>query len=882
MEKMNAGQKIFQQTSDETNIDSRAILPADHPLLEKFQKALKEHLLKINNRLSDEIDEIDHNIGRLKKEQENVGERLYDYQQEAEQQKEMLDEYNERLNEVSEKRLKNEINASKLKRDYVGLTNKFQEASRNHEDKLLELTQTRLLENNISKWAQEMEDEVKAAKRVVSKDKQSQLAVSQQKRQMDLLLLNLEGEVKRRDQELAAINEQIKDQNGKLEFLNRNLSDGNADLNGLQSELKRLIGAWREVISQIQLKDEVLAKLRRELNDEMQNHKLIQSNIEGTKRATAKEMEQNEKLESFKLRLENDFDLLEQKLEKELNDQTKLMSDVSKMSALVEQTETDLSRANIEGQLIENNLRTLRKRLEKQSTQKIEIEEKILELLQDQITTDSASNIRSKLLKEIQGQRRNAELNMYTTEYQLSQVLLELEKWKGQLSKSRENADRLKGDYDAAMEKSASLDEEIKAMEKSINAKVKSYDMMGRQLEKLIEAAGGLELDPNELKVKSLEKKLADLEIETREAQNFWLRLQKHVVNLSEKRSLQQAKISLTSKQLLVIEQKNMRIDSQYEALKKKDRAIEQEVKNLTTRVDQLSTSLFQKKTYHEVEEANCQNSHAALLDKLKEREISFLALQQELSDREKEIERTEQLMLEKHHEALSWETKWKLAEEARKYQHAELAATGEIGLIKSEIHRMEVRYNQLKRAQEKLSQDMESCVGHRDHVYEKACAREKLPDHKGCSKKSGYYRATELKNKLKQVRNETISVERNIADVTIQKDEMLSELKKLKDTIDNERLQDSLLQSEIEQTILMKQENLENIVRMQQRAKRYKGLINAKQMPKIRNEAVLQSDLERQLEIRNHLLSLLESLLNDFPDHKYNIKRVLQTLKNN
>ncbi len=194
MDKVNAGQKIFQQSSDETN-DARAILPADHPLLQKFQKALKEHLLKINNRLSDEIDEIDHNINRLKKEQENVGETLYDHQQEIEQQREMLDEYNERLNEVSEKRLKNEINASKLKRDYAELTNRYQEASRNHEDKLLELTQTRLLENNISKWTQEIEDEVKAAKRVVSKDKQNQMAISQEKRQMDLILFNLEGEV---------------------------------------------------------------------------------------------------------------------------------------------------------------------------------------------------------------------------------------------------------------------------------------------------------------------------------------------------------------------------------------------------------------------------------------------------------------------------------------------------------------------------------------------------------------------------------------------------------------------------------------------------------------------------------------------------------------
>lgn len=195
MEKTNAGQKIFQQSSDETN-DARTILPPDHPLLQKFQKALKEHLLKINNRLSDEINEIDHNISRLKKEQENVGESLYDHQQEIEQQKEMLDEYNERLNEMSEKRLKNEINASKLKRDYLDMTSKFQEANRQYEEKLLELTQTRLLENNITKWTQEIEDEVKAAKRVVSKDRQNQVAISQEKRQMDLILFNLEGEVR--------------------------------------------------------------------------------------------------------------------------------------------------------------------------------------------------------------------------------------------------------------------------------------------------------------------------------------------------------------------------------------------------------------------------------------------------------------------------------------------------------------------------------------------------------------------------------------------------------------------------------------------------------------------------------------------------------------
>lgn len=64
--------------------------------------------------------------------------------------------------------------------------------------------------------------------------------------------------------------------------------------------------------------------------------------------------------------------------------------------------------------------------------------------------------------------------------------------------------------------------------------------------------------------------------------------------------------ISDSFSELLVIEQKSMKIDSQVDTLQKKDRDIMQEVKNLTTRVDQLSSLLFQKKSYHEVRLCVC------------------------------------------------------------------------------------------------------------------------------------------------------------------------------------------------------------------------------------------------------------------------------------
>lgn len=68
--------------------------------------------------------------------------------------------------------------------------------------------------------------------------------------------------------------------------------------------------------------------------------------------------------------------------------------------------------------------------------------------------------------------------------------------------------------------------------------------------------------------------------------------------------------------------------------------------------------------------------------------------------------------------------------------------------------------------------------------------------------------------------------------------------------------------------------------MRIQHRAKRYRSLLSVTQLPKCRNEAKLIADTDRQQEINNHLVSVLDTLITEYPDQKMNIKRVLQTLR--
>lgn len=74
--------------------------------------------------------------------------------------------------------------------------------------------------------------------------------------------------------------------------------------------------------------------------------------------------------------------------------------------------------------------------------------------------------------------------------------------------------------------------------------------------------------------------------------------------------------------------------------------------------------------------------------------------------------------------------------------------------------------------------------------------------------------------------------------------------------------------------------QNLEVIVRLQNRAKRYRAIVQTQQIPKNRTESVIDIQFEHNKDISMNLISILEDLLHEFPEHKFSIQRVRQTLK--
>lgn len=235
---------------------------------------------------------------------------------------------------------------------------------------------------------------------------------------------------------------------------------------------------------------------------------------------------------------------------------------------------------------------------------------------------------------------------------------------------------------------------------------------------------------------------------------------------------------------------------------------MQRDLSKLLHDLDRLSANLYEKRHFNDVEGNEFEFKHRSLVNRLKENETAIVRLEQELADRHREVEEKKELVLDKHREALSWETKWKMVDETKRYRDEEHSNASEITSMKAEIHRMEVRYAQLKRAQEKLAQDLENCVAHRDHIFDSAQIRSKMTNAKPTkSRSTDEHRICEIKSKLRNVQAEIGKVQKNVRTALANKEQVLADIKAKRDALEEEKNQESMMQKEIEQSVLLKQE---------------------------------------------------------------------------
>ncbi|XP_058799375.1 coiled-coil domain-containing protein 40 [Phymastichus coffea] len=865
-----------------SNVDENLkILDPDDPLMKRFQDALKSHLLRIDNKLSEEIRELEIAIKDANKTREDEGVALYDVQQEAARQEAAIENYKDMLAEVINLRSDTEERLKIIKETHKKINDEFQ-GKKSKASKLLQSIESLdMLQRQFSKWQDELSGNVTISQRISEKDAAVQRELLFQKQQKDYILYKLEDEVWRLQSEIRDIDEQLQIKDQEKIALSQTIADANADLEGLKKEHKTLYSAWNSVLNLISQRDKINEEIiveQRKIRDSLQN---LQAQVDKLKKDSSKEMESNERLTALQSRIGEEIKTVKKLYDADKDKYMHLELNFVKVSKLVEQSEKEFNVVQTEYDSIVHEEKSLIKELSKYENQKRELEDDVIIKLDDKVTHDKAIRHLNKLLHESKDFNLENELNLTRLENAYGKSLLELEKINALL-------DNEKFDLDVAEKRNFEKQKDIEKLQ----IESRNYDMLLKQkerkivllnkkIEEILVSTGKEESNPLDLKIKSMEKNIEEIEGKIKRAQQFWLRQQGFMFSLSQQRDLQMQELGVISKEIMLMEQKNMKLEMELEKQEKEEVNMNRIMNALQQRLLQINIRLTsQKEMKNELEDKNnmVKNEY---LKSLKDAEMELIKLQSDIKElNDKKISLKEELKFSQQ-ESLSWEKKVHLASETTKSYKEERNAGGDIALMKSEIHKMEMRLSYLRKAQEKLVQDMEFCISRRDNIIDEAMAREKKnPKSQHNQRIVLRKRLDDQKMKIKQINKEMKQMDNKIANVEAEQNKLLEYLNEGQKLLrENEDIVPDI-EKQIIEAELIKHHNLEVLVRKQRKVNMLRDLKNGCYKLLIKNEIAVNDEWQKQQEINGSLQQIMKQTEHDFPLLKNEIRKILLTLE--
>lgn len=165
-----------------------------------------------------------------------------------------------------------------------------------------------------------------------------------------------------------------------------------------------------------------------------------------------------------------------------------------------------------------------------------------------------------------------------------------------------------------------------------------------------------------------------------------------------------------------IYEQKKLRLNNQVQVHQKEIRQLEVAKKNLDGEMGKLNDLLHNNKNQREKLKKQNVNTQQEFKQKLRDLENESIRLENNISSLKDQKAQILADIVEYERQVLLWERKIQLEKEMQDALDPTIGQT-EIVAMKKEIHRMELRYEQLRKKQEEMIKDMERSVFKRETI---------------------------------------------------------------------------------------------------------------------------------------------------------------------
>ncbi|XP_053903334.1 coiled-coil domain-containing protein 40 isoform X2 [Malaclemys terrapin pileata] len=853
-----------EESEEETQL---IVLDPEHPLMRRFQAALKNYLSKQMEKVTMELRELTVATKQGKVQREDLGIVLYGVQQQLARLQMELEKNQDRYSQIAMVR-------RQLEEELQDIRNLYKKTCQSTEDERKKVSVMQTEVENLAlrlfymqNMDQDVRDDISVMKRAVKKAEADRNQAEVEKKKQDLLVDRLTRKFNELQEQIGLYEAQFIAQAEDTKITRKAVSEACMEIQTINMEKKQLMHQWDSSLTGMKRRDEAYSAMQEALRQSKHQLKSLETEIQVYKKSVTKEEERNELLASILNRSENDANMSKKLIAQCTAKQDALKVEYSTYTRTLHETEQTLSRANSDRAARMNELQAISKEIEKETEARQELENQIMAKLQDQLMSSKAAKYFSQLAAKLHKRKLDLELHFSKVENDTAQVILDTTHTNCRLSMLQKTFSELDKEMKNINDLINRSENEIAKRNLLIEHKQGVVNLFNKKMEMMISQLGGQELGPLEVEINTLTKQIDEYNSEVMTLQKYWLRLQKELVKLTQEREEQLASLDMLKKQITIMQQKKVRTENEIQQEKNEQKDIERHMRNMAN--DLMKLNMLINKNSHNSEELQHGNTimENEFVRSLKAAERESIEMQEKLDRLQEEKERLLNSLVEAEHQIMLWEKKIQLAKEMRAAVDSE-AGQGEIRAMRTEIHRMQVRYSQLTKQQEKMIRDMEAAVSRRETIMIRGEGQSKM-DKKHFTKSDFHHKTQELRKKIKETQKNAQDCNRSITELeNTQKSLSISLLEK-QQQLSSLQAETDVLDADIERLQDKKRWNLSEIVAYQTRQKHLQAVKDGKYTPLCRTQQALQKEQRKQQDRLHTVNVIIHQIQQEYPQYQ-------------
>ncbi|XP_063618256.1 coiled-coil domain-containing protein 40 [Cydia splendana] len=858
-----------------------AVLESTHPLMQKFQASLKQFLEKENAIAAEEILELKDKLRLSKLAYDQDLENIYRSDHDTNAQRTLIEEYEATITKNRELRIAAEKRAQGSAENYKRAKEKLEQNMIAEREAMEEMEALTSLCRQLEAWRGETESELTVKQRMSDKMRAEKKTMADEKRQLDMVIYGLSNEVWKLESKLEMFKKQFEIKNNEMEIINDRVTAYSTELEDLELDKRRLVALWNSVLVNISQRDKVFDSVRDDYNTLKESYRTLLNNLEITKKVTMEEMAKSSELAMNKDKLLYDIGAISKLVDGEEAKRLAYETQIHELTESIEMTERDQELITMENKTMQNILTSTEKDYAHKAELKLKLETEILQNIQDCLLNDKAVEAMAKGIKKMREISRKQEIGLVDMENAHAKVMLDIEVYR---SLTARNQKVLEGVEEKVREREREIDQlEEKYSQKTMvtTRKQRELDIITKKYFALKEIFDSK--SPQERRIEELEMQIKGLRERTEGMQHEWLRLQSNVVKLSQQHQKVVADVNLINKQIQICDQKSMRIQANVESVAAERASVDRSLRELRGRLVVLERE--RKEAGERGEALKLEHDSLAIeyKAKLKDAEAEVFDLEESIESMDKEKMNLTQSLDRVQREALIWQRKGIMAVELKKNMQNAKSAAGEIGQMRIEIHRMEVRRDQLRRTAEKLSDDLALMVTRRETAMEKSRSQAALEAAHGSH---GTTSQTQYHHKLRLARADVQRVTKDLADATAK----MKSLQREQARLEKETKETSALNAQLEEQVAAllrdcraaerdKQWLLERVVRAQRLGAELGTAVKRQSLRVKKPKATVLAEYKQATELNERIRFIVAKLGREYPHLEERLETISNTL---